>query len=158
MQTRGFSLRSTTEGCQEGIAKLAAGEAKLPEILGIATCLVVCHQHPRAAPSLLSADTRECVAVQLGCRSPLLLAQAIPLLKNVILGKKWIMGTALEKHGEFSKQKKSCYFWKCLQLVIMACFNPLSPSCLSTALPGVPSASTVGALRRKGVFCYRIPV
>lgn len=64
------------------------------------------------------------------------------------------MGTALEKRGEFSKQKKSCYFRKCLKLVTVACFNPFSPSCLSIILRRVLPIGTVGAAGRKGVFYY----
>lgn len=66
------------------------------------------------------------------------------------------MGVALEKHGEFSKQKKSCCFRKCHKLVTVGFFNPFSPSCLFTNLPGAPSTSKVGAVHRKDVFYYRL--
>lgn len=62
-----------------------------------------------------------------GHRSPPLPAPAIPLVKKIVIsGEKWIMGAALEKHGEFSKQKKSCYFGKGLELGTVVWFNPFS--------------------------------
>lgn len=84
VQTRSLPLRSTTESCQEGIARLTTEEAKLPEILGIATCLVVAIsiQGQLGAPS---AQTQESVQLSGSAAHP---TQAIPLLKNVILGKK----------------------------------------------------------------------
>lgn len=67
-------------------------------------------------------------------------------------------GSSTGKAWGIQQRKEKLLFSKMPQTGNRAFFNPFSPSCLFTDLLGAPSASKVGAVRRKDVVYYRLYV